>query len=138
MDIIWTRAYARIIIYNRIDVKGRSVVAGEPKFSHITVTPDDEDDVVIQAGARPARPADPAPASPCEEEPAPEPEPAAANGSSTDEDARPKREKAGNEGYRETTMDDLKAAPMPLAQKVVLALAAVGVVAIVAWYLFLR
>ena len=29
-------------------------------------------------------------------------------------------------------------APMPLAQKVVLALAAVGVVAIVAWYLFLR
>ena len=95
MDIIWTRAYARIIIYNRIDVKGRSVVAGEPKFSHITVTPDDED-------------------------------------------ARPKREKAGNEGYRETTMDDLKAAPMPLAQKVVLALAAVGVVAIVAWYLFLR
>ena len=80
------------------------MVAGEPKFSHITVTPDD----------------------------------AAANGSSTDEDARPKREKAGNEGYRETTMDDLKAAPMPLAQKVVLALAAVGVVAIVAWYLFLR
>ena len=114
------------------------MVAGEPKFSHITVTPDDEDDVVIQAGARPPRPADPAPASPCEEEPAPEPEPAAANGSSTDEDARPKREKAGNEGYRETTMDDLKAAPMPLAQKVVLALAAVGVVAIVAWYLFLR
>ena len=109
------------------------MVAGEPKFSHITVTPDDEDDVVIQA-----RPADPAPASPCEEEPAPEPEPAAANGSSTDEDARPKREKAVNEGYRETTMDDLKAAPMPLAQKVVLALAAVGVVAIVAWYLFLR
>ena len=90
------------------------MVAGEPKFSHITVTPDDEDDVVIQAGARPTRPADPAPASPCEEE------------------------KAGNEGYRETTMDDLKAAPMPLAQKVVLALAAVGVVAIVAWYLFLR
>ena len=71
-------------------------------------------------------------------EPAPEPEPAAANGSSTDEDARPKREKAGNEGYRETTMDDLKAAPMPLAQNVVLALAALGVVAIVAWYLFLR
>ncbi|MFR1637887.1 MAG: ABC transporter permease [Eggerthellaceae bacterium] len=32
MDIIWTRAYARIIIYNRIDVKGRSVVAGEPSF----------------------------------------------------------------------------------------------------------
>ena len=92
------------------------MVAGEPKFSHITVTPDDEDDVVIQAGARPTRPADPAPASPCEEEPAPEPEPAAANGSSTDEDARPKREKAGNEGYRETTMDDLKAAPMPLSR----------------------
>ena len=134
----YRKRFARIIIYNRIDVKGRSVVAGEPKFSHITVTPDDEDDVVIQAGARPTRPADPAPASPCEEEPAPEPEPAAANGSSTDEDARPKREKAGNEGYRETTMDDLKAAPMPLAQKVVLALAAVGVVAIVAWYLFLR
>lgn len=112
------------------------MAAGESKFSHITVTPDDEDDIVIQAGARPARFADPAPASPREEEPASEP--AAANGSSTDEGAQPKREKAENEGYRETTMDDLKAAPMPLAQKIVLALAAMGVVAIVAWYLFLR
>ncbi len=35
-------------------------------------------------------------------------------------------------------MDDLKAAPMPLAQKIVLALGAVGVIAVVAWYLFLR
>lgn len=107
------------------------MATGEPKFSHITVTPDDEDDVVIQAGARPARSVAQVPvpvdeeASPTE---APEEQPV--------EDAPSKR--AEDKGYQETTLEDLKAAPMPLVQKIVLAAAAVGVIAIVAWYLFLR
>ena len=92
------------------------MAAGDPKFSHITVTPDDEDDVVIQAGARPARTAAPTPV--------PAPAPTAPS--------------AEDEGYQGTTLDDLEAAPMPIAQKIVLALGAVAVIAVVAWYLFLR
>lgn len=106
------------------------MAAGEPKFSHITVTPDEDDDVVIQAGARPARPVAPTPR--------PDPVPAAP---SADEASAPEPVEATpseDEGYRETTLDDLKAAPMPVAQKIVLALGVVGVIAVVAWYLFLR
>ncbi|WP_101722119.1 SURF2 Surfeit locus protein 2 [Eggerthella timonensis] len=115
------------------------MAAGEPKFSHITVTPDDEDDVVIQAGARPARAAAPAaeeafaPAARTVDDEAVEqavedaaaPEPA-------DEDS------AEDAGFQETTLDDLESAPMPVAQKIVIALGVVGVIAVVAWYLFLR
>lgn len=106
------------------------MAAGEPKFSHITVTPDEDDDVVIQAGARPARPVAPTPR--------PDPVPAAP---SADEASAPEPVEATpseDEGYRETTLDDLKAVPMPVAQKIVLALGVVGVIAVVAWYLFLR
>lgn len=115
------------------------MAAGEPKFSHITVTPDEDDDVVIQAGARPARPVaptprpDPVPAAPSADE--------AAVGLVVDEASAPEPVEATpseDEGYRETTLDDLKAAPMPVAQKIVLALGVVGVIAVVAWYLFLR
>lgn len=115
------------------------MAAGEPKFSHITVTPDDEDDVVIQAGARPARAAAPAaepafaPAARTVDDEAVEqaaedaaaPEPA-------DEDS------AEDAGFQETTLDDLESAPMSVAQKIVIALGVVGVIAVVAWYLFLR
>ena len=105
------------------------MAAGEPKFSHITVTPDDEDDVVIQAGARPARAA------------APTADPAFAPAARTvdDEAVEPADEDSAEDGgYQGTTLDDLEAAPMPIAQKIVLALGAVAVIAIVAWYLFLR
>ena len=104
------------------------MAAGDPKFSHITVTPDDEDDVVIQAGARPARTAAPTPV------PAPAP-----TAPSADEAVEEREEpSAEDEGYQGTTLDDLEAAPMPIAQKIVLALGAVAVIAVVAWYLFLR
>lgn len=115
------------------------MAAGEPKFSHITVTPDDEDDVVIQAGARPARAAAPAadpafaPVARTVDDEAVEP--------ADDEAAAPEpagEDSAKDGGYQGTTLDDLEAAPMPIAQKIVLALGAVAVIAIVAWYLFLR
>lgn len=117
------------------------MAAGEPKFSHITVTPDDEDDVVIQAGARPSRPVAEAPA----QAPAPAPtDPSAgeaAAGRAVEEAVAPEPAEEGpaeDAGFQETTLDDLEPAPMPVAQKVVLALGAVGVIAVVAWYLFLR
>ena len=113
------------------------MAAGDPKFSHITVTPDDEDDVVIQAGARPARTAAPTPVpAPAPTAPSAEPDDAA----SGEPEAVEEREEpsAEDEGYQGTTLDDLEAAPMPIAQKIVLALGAVAVIAVVAWYLFLR
>lgn len=120
------------------------MAAGDPKFSHITVTPDDEDDVVIQAGARPARPAAPTPT------PAPAPAPTAAGADDAvvepDDAATEEPEAVEEQGEdpdedgdcQGTTLDDLEAAPMPIAQKIVLALGAVAVIVVVAWYLFLR
>lgn len=111
------------------------MASGEPKFSHITVTADDEDDVVIEAGARPATPVAPReePSAAVQAE-APvarrKPEPVAAD------EAPEKRSK--DDDYRETTIDDLKSTPMPLAQKIVLAVAAVAVVGIVVYYFFMR
>lgn len=110
------------------------------------MTPDDEDDVVIQAGARPARTAAPT-AAPT---PVPAPAPTALGAddavvepddAATEEpEAVEEREEpsAEDEGFQGTTLDDLEAAPMPIAQKIVLALGAVAVIAVVAWYLFLR
>ena len=112
------------------------MAAGDPKFSHITVTPDDEDEVVIQAGARPARTAAPTPV------PAPAPTAPSADGAVVEPDdaasGEPEAVEERDEGYQGTTLDDLEAAPMPIAQKIVLALGAVAVIAVVAWYLFLR
>lgn len=117
----------------------------DSRFSHITVTADDEDDVVIEAGARTSRPVVPVPSpaqGPVECEAALEAheervgefeaatEPVA-------EEGVPSHKKK-DEGFRETTMDDLKSEPMPFAQKIVIAFAAIGVLAIVAWCLFMR
>lgn len=117
------------------------MAAAEPKFSHITVTADDEDDVVIQAGARSTRPE--AEEAPRPEAPAPRRVGASA-GESAGEAAHERAEapapasKGKQDDYRETTLDDLKAAPMSPMQKVILALAGVGVVLIVAYCLFMR
>lgn len=113
----------------------------DSKFSHITVTADDEDDVVIEAGARTSRPAEPAQER-LERSPAVEPDEAripvsdAAKGKKAEGAAS--AHKKEDEGFRETTIDDLKSEPMPFAQKIVLAFAAIGVLAIVAWCLFMR
>lgn len=114
----------------------------ETKFSRIAVTNDDEDDVVIHAGARP--------------EPAQQP---ASSGGSPQDDAlsdgldaqRPDEPEAApasaapaggrkpDKGYRETTAEDLEPLPMSLTQKVVVALAALLIVGAVAYYfVFMR
>lgn len=118
-------------------------------FSHITVTSDDDDDVIIQAGIVEEAPADDGEtvfeaAGEDEEaraveavegdevvaiEPAPEPavapEPKAPATS-----AKP----AKGDGYRETTLEDIQSSKMSSAQKVVIVVAIVGILAFVAWY----
>lgn len=95
----------------------------ETKFSHITVTSDDEDDVVIHAGLRSTTPPAPAVATPEPEaapvlEPAPEP---------------PAPEARRKDDYRETTAEDLESEPMSLMQKALIAIAVVLVVAVAAY-----
>ena len=113
----------------------------DSKFSHITVTADDEDDLVIEAGARTSRPVEPTQER-LERKPVAErgevrvPVSDAVEEQAAEEAAAARKKK--DEGFRETTMDDLKSDPMPFAQKIVLAFAAIGVLAIVAWCLFMR
>ena len=88
-------------------------MANSKEFSHITVTADDDDDVVIQAGVV----EEPAAEEPVEEAPLEEP---------VDE---PGAEEA------ETTLDDLEATKMSTTQKVIIVVAVLGIVAFAAWYL---
>lgn len=100
------------------------MVSNNDGFSHIAVTPDDGDDVVIEAGSRPraqersAGDSDPRRGRPAEADP---PQPA-----------------GGRDGYRETSLEDLKGAPMPLMQKAIIAVALIGVIAFAVYYGFLR
>lgn len=105
----------------------------ETKFSHITVTSDDEDEFVIQAGARtgsPSRDAAPEPSTvPDEalerETPAPAPSEPSSRASSDDE-------------YHQTTLEDLETTPMSTTQKVVIVAALLLIAGFVVYYLFLR
>lgn len=114
-------------------------------FSHITVSTDDDDDVVIQAGIADgafeesgAEEAGEGPAeAPADEDgsrpgiagPDAAPEPAAA------EEAR---RAPADDGYRETTLEDIEGAKMSTTQKAVIVVALLGIAAFVAWYLFAR
>lgn len=121
-------------------------MANEHGFSHITVSADDDDDIVIQAGAveapgavqveeveeaetvavapEPEEPAEPAePEEPAE--PA-EPEPPARR-------AAPAVPPA--DGYRETTLEDIESSKMTTAQKAVIVVALLGIAAFVLWFL---
>ena len=120
-------------------------MADEKTFSHITVSADDEDDFVIQTGARAEQPQpqsrscstdSTAEKSHCEQEPAREKSvlDAATDGSS----AAKKPLRTDESTYEETTLEDLKGSSMPAAQKAVLVAALLLVVAFVAYYLFLR
>ncbi len=137
-------------------------MADDKAFSHITVSADDEDDFVIHAGVRPGAKAaqqqetlaspvvessKPAPAQDPSLEEALRSEPAAeasvsVEPSSTEAaqgDARSARRKSSEgEAYRETQLEDLKGAPMPTAQKVVIIVAALAVIGFIVYYAFLR
>ncbi|WP_087193351.1 hypothetical protein [Gordonibacter sp. An230] len=97
----------------------------ETRFSHITVTPDDEDDVVIRAGAPDTSHSDDDGAGdvPADDAPAVRP-------------VRPASEKgapSSDEAFRETTIEDLEPPPMPTMQKAVIAVAVVLFVVAVAY-----
>lgn len=127
-------------------------------FSHITVHTDD-DEVVIQAGIRPAeqegceangRNAEEAVATPAATGAptrTPEPagtagEPAAAPASDpqprTDRNAQKAASKPKKKAYRETTAEDLDVGPMPVAQKVVIVVAVLLIAGFLVYYNFLR
>lgn len=112
-------------------------------FTHITVTPDEDDDIVIQAGIVADEPLadEPIEEAPdeeaafeevaCEEAPEPAEGPA-------EEPAPAPRAARPDDGYRETTLEDLQAVKMSTTQKAVIAVAVLGIVAFIVWYLLAR
>lgn len=127
-------------------------------FSHITVHTDD-DEVVIQAGIRPAEQegceADKGSAEEAVVKPAaagtpirtPEPAETAAGPAATpasdpqprtDRNAQKAASKPKKKAYRETTAEDLDVGPMPVAQKVVIVVAVLLIVGFLVYYNFLR
>lgn len=107
-------------------------MANSKEFSHITVTADDDDDVVIQAGVV----EEPAAEEPVDEPAAEEADDAVAEAV---EEAAVEKEGAGETAdaasYHETTLDDLEATKMSTTQKVIIVVAVLGIVAFAAWYL---
>ena len=103
------------------------------RYSHIKVS-DADDDIVIQAGAvgGPAPRAGDAPAPAPAPDAAPVPEAAPAG------EARPAARAPKADAYRETTLEDLESSKMGTAQKAVIALAVLGVIAFAVWYCLLR
>lgn len=97
-------------------------------FKHITVTAPEEEDVVILAGMASSEPAEEAQdvesAAKDDEVVQPEevPQPKAAQPKPV------KRSKPKADAYQETTLEDLKSAPMPFAQRVVIIAAIVCII----------
>lgn len=117
------------------------MASDEKKFSHITVTSDD-DDVVIQAGVRSS---DTAPDDEVVVDEVVEPQadneavPESSSTSRGDADETDRGDVAASDtSYRETTAEDLEVEPMSLMQKVIIGVALVAIVAFVAYYVFLR
>lgn len=105
------------------------------RYSHIKVS-DADDDIVIQAGAvggpAPRAGDAPAPAPAPDAAPAPEAAPAPAG------ESRPAPRAPKADAYRETTLEDLESSKMGTAQKAVIVLAVLGVIAFAVWYCLLR
>lgn len=126
------------------------------KFSHISVASDDEDDVVIEAGAprsrsygegepvsQPARDEAPARAAATEataadggegssEPPSRASTPAPERAAKADKPA--KASAPARKGYEETTLEDLESTKMSGMQKGIIAVALIGIVAFIVYY----
>lgn len=138
-------------------------MATEAKFTHISVSADDDDDFVIQAGASPsaAREGGKAPkpvwtdvapeaaksveaacaASASEPALAADADAAAAGESAMPPEsvpsasaAKPASAKKAKAGYQATTLEDLEGQKMSAMQKGVIAAAVVAIIAFVVWY----
>ena len=126
------------------------------KFSHISVASDDEDDVVIEAGAprsrsygegesvsQPARDEAPARAAATEataadggegssEPPSRAFTPAPERAAKADKPA--KASASARKGYEETTLEDLESTKMSGMQKGIIAVALIGIAAFIVYY----
>lgn len=127
-------------------------MADDKTFSHSTVSAEDEDDFVIQAGARSdAKPAtgkvDTGNLSP-EKPVVVDGEHRGSSEVESDSKARraatsaPESERGASatppDSYRETNLDDLKNTSMPTMQKIVLGAALLLVLGFIVYYIFLR
>ena len=83
------------------------------EYKHITVTAAEEDDEVVVAGAPQEAPQAVAPTEPREQR---------------------KPGKSREDSYRETTLDDLKGSPAPLAQKIVIIAAIICIIGALVYY----
>ena len=127
-------------------------------FAHITVTPDDDDDVVIQAGVVEDSAAgesgetafeDAGEHEEAEAVEAVEGAESSAIGESSEAATEPssvssesprasKAAKSVDDGYHETTLEDIQSTSMSTTQKVVIVVALLGIIAAVAWYVLAR
>ena len=120
------------------------MASDDSKFSHITVHADDDGEFVIQAGIPAHAPAESAePESVASTVAESEPGGASADAPAVEQEIVPdeaagqgERKKAGSKEYRETTADDLEAAPMSGMQKAIIAVALLCVFGSVAYYMF--
>lgn len=107
----------------------------QQRFSHITVSPGDDDEVVIRAGAVAATPRArevPSPADDAEGKPLDIADPAKARSlERSDAPGAP----APDEGYHETTLEDLSERS-PVAQRIVIAAAVVLIVCAIAYMVY--
>lgn len=119
----------------------------ERQFSHITVSADEDDDIVIQAGIVEAPADEPLVAPPTPSEPVAvevgeiEEEPAASVSRSAavvEEPVAPPASVRPDDGYRETTLEDIESSKMNSVQKAVIVVALLGIVAFVVWFLVAR
>ena len=128
-------------------------MANDTKFTHISVTIDDDDDFVIEAGAPAAAPVEPEPAesagvaaasaAPAAEPAAApaavaavsavEPAVAAAPAPVVASAAPAAAQKPASQGYRETTLDDLEGEKMSGMQKGVIAAAFVAIIVFIVY-----
>ena len=119
------------------------------KFSHISVASDDEDDVVIEAGAprsrsygegeTAAQPAgDEAEASAATEATAADggegPSESPSRASTPAPERAAKADKPARKGYEETTLEDLEGTKMSGMQKGIIAVALIGIAAFIVYY----
>lgn len=115
---------------------------GDTKFSHITVHADDDDEFVIQAGAPALNDDTPASVDPAVQDvaaPVAAPEYEQADEPSVANQATVEAHPADSQdGYRPTTVEDLKGEPMSTTQKVVIAAAVVLIVGFVVFNVFMR
>ena len=125
---------------------------GSGEFKHITVNPSEDDDFVIHAGVAAPEAAVEGAAENAAESAAPEPatpgiaEEGVAVAASQDE-GQPRRKPEGvsakprkrDDGYHETTLEDLKGEKMPIAQRVVIIAAVICIIgAVVYYFAFMR